>query len=619
MHSETLLTCLMFFFAHKASCSCYFPVEVQGEFLTQSMVDQEIAYSTVSILYNSIPGWGECHSRHGARILLEDETVNGETCFKCVRLAARSKNVIQIHTRDLYQCFSSEQEALSSCPSVNDVIERKVKEIMLFKTRGFYGESAISEVLCPIHGKWRFTYTNRGDEDSSCASPASRAGNCPTGYKFDLQFRGCSFPNKDMHFKCIGNWQGDDGQQYLALLDTKLPQLGEELKPRYRCGIFKSDLSRGYTWLALSNDSTCTHQLFSHSAGYETLQLHSLKQPQRVSRSYSLPKWAQGEWGSVSIHGGHLIYKSEEQFTTYSAATISSPRPNSYLVRLKTSCGHATYACIELEQRTENIIELRIGEQGKSSHQELCNPDKFVDKEWITLGRNNVRSTCPLVGEYSGALPDAEGLCARSVTSCDHPDQMSYQVYSCSNTTEVFEDRSYHCYGGFQEGGLVYTVVKRLDLPHRECFVGVRTDDGGSKITEAGASCGRNKDPATDGMLLSFNSANCVEWKWEEVTTVVTLEDNNETLNERMTIRPEMAIEPATTKLPVVLKEFDNQITHTNLEPDETKNATNQVMNENIKRVNSSSKGAPLSSAQILHSIVILSCFWTNFRFSILI
>ena len=41
------------------------------------------------------------------------------------------------------------------------------------------------------------------------------------------------------------------------------------------------------------------------------------------------------------------------------------------------------------------------------------------------------------------------------------------QVYNCENRTEVYEDRSYRCYGVFSEAGLVYTVVQRLDLPHR--------------------------------------------------------------------------------------------------------------------------------------------------------
>ena len=44
---------------------------------------------------------------------------------------------------------------------------------------------------------------------------------------------------------------------------------------------------------------------------------------------------------------------------------------------------------------------------------------------------------------------------------------MSYQVYNCVNTTEIYEDRLYRCYGVFQEQGLVYTAVRRLDLPRK--------------------------------------------------------------------------------------------------------------------------------------------------------
>ena len=51
----------------------------------------------------------------------------------------------------------------------------------------------------------------------------------------------------------------------------------------------------------------------------------------------------------------------------------------------------------------------------------------------------------------------------RSVTLCSRPDLMRYQVYSCANTSEVYEDRLYRCYGVFQELGLTYTAVRRLD------------------------------------------------------------------------------------------------------------------------------------------------------------
>jgi hypothetical protein len=85
------------------------------------------------------------------------------------------------------------------------------------------------------------------------------------------------------------------------------------------------------------------------------LQLHSMKQPIRASCSYFLPKWAQGMWESVSLKGGQVIYTSDKEFTSYSAETILSPNSNRYPVRLKTSCGHAAYACLPLN-RDQTIL-----------------------------------------------------------------------------------------------------------------------------------------------------------------------------------------------------------------------------------------------------------------------
>ena len=53
----------------------------------------------------------------------------------------------------------------------------------------------------------------------------------------EIDFQGCSFPSREMHYKCLGSWKAADGQNYLALMDTELPQLGEEIRPRYRCGV----------------------------------------------------------------------------------------------------------------------------------------------------------------------------------------------------------------------------------------------------------------------------------------------------------------------------------------------------------------------------------------------
>ncbi len=42
-----------------------------------------------------------------------------------------------------------------------------------------------------------------------------------------------------MNFQCLASWPGENGETYLSLLNTKLPQLGEEPRPRYRCAVSK--------------------------------------------------------------------------------------------------------------------------------------------------------------------------------------------------------------------------------------------------------------------------------------------------------------------------------------------------------------------------------------------
>jgi len=517
----------------KASGGCYFPVDVQGEYVTQSMIDSEIAYTSVTITYDSIPGWGRCFSRLGARghnHVLQDVTVNGDSCYKCVKIQVRSPNVVQVHTLDsVYQCHTSPEEARRGCPSKSDIRDNTAREVMLYKTRGYYGaRDNFVPVLCPIFGTWRFSYTDTSDTSLSCSNPASRASNCHSGYKLELQFKGCNYPDHQLQFKCLGSWTGEDGQEYVSLLDTKLVQLDEAPHPRYRCGIYKHDTRLGVTWLSLSNDSTCLNQLWSHNKGHQTIQLHNLKPSSRVERrcnigGYTLPKWSQGNWGEARVQAGNMIYRDNVNFVQYELTAVSGTgNPGRFLVKVEAGqCGaHSGYACLAMERRNDNVMEMMLGHVvSRYEHGDmLCSSsESFAGKHWTTLTRlghaalrgNN---TCPLVGQYSGTLPDGEGLCARSTTLCNKPDMMRYEVYNCNNITEVYEERLYRCYGVFQENGLTYTAVRRLDLPNKECFVGITVmneTEKVHKIIEAGTDCGRGKDPEATGMVLKFKSDHC--------------------------------------------------------------------------------------------------------------
>ena len=484
-------------------CECYFPVEMQGEFTTQWKNAHEITYTSLSLTYNSVPGWGTCHSRYRENIILRDTEMAGGDCFRCIRIVQRSANVNQVHARDLNRCFATEEEALEDCPQQHEVRDRRVEEIMLYKTRGFYGEPAVSQVHCPFSGNWKFSYSSSNGRLSSCSSEISEAGGCPGEFMIDLKFRDCDFPDFDMSFQCLGHWTGEDGLQYLSLLDMKLPQLGEEPRPRYRCAVYQSDVNTGVIQMALSNDSTCVNQLDSHVAGYETLKLEDKKRnSESLDATERFPAWAQGDWGKVSIHGSDLSFRNTEELTTYHARALISPAPDKYVVRIATACGELGYACIAFKHRTANILELKIGKVDSTVDLSLCMEDNMENFPWSTVAKEKEMTPCPLSGTFAGVVPDAEGLCARSSTSCSRPDLMEYQVYNCENTTEVYEDRLYQCYGQFLDGGLTYTYTRRLDIPIQECFVGT-TVGPAHYIMEAGAHCQRGKQPSEHGMVMT--------------------------------------------------------------------------------------------------------------------
>ena len=485
------------------SQGCYFPVEMQGEFMTQWLGGGGISYTSLSILYNSIPGWGACHSRAGSRVVLRQ----GEHCFRCLSLVQRSPSVQQLHTREVGQCHPTEELALASCPSKEEVMRRQVTEMMLYKTRSFYGEAAAGGQHCPITG--RHTVEEKCQERGR--GGGGETGGCPSESRLSLRLEGCS-TNKErrMELQCLGHWRGEDGQQYLALLDTELPQLGEEPRPRYRCAIYhrQGDLTN----LALSNDSTCVHQLERHNKGSEVFTLRREERRRPRSRGQRLPGWAQGAWEEVVVEGAGLSYREQQLKRTVHLRALARPATSRFVVSLETDCGEVEgYTCLDLQQRTSSVMEFRVGEVVSSVREAAVLCAMEISAPWLTVGRPGQGEACPLPGTFTGTIPDSgNGLCATSTTSCTSPDTMTYTVFSCSNRTEVYEERQYQCRGQFVEAGLTYTLTKRLDLPLQECFVGVAGEEGAShRVMEAGSHCRRGHLPALKGMLMERVENEC--------------------------------------------------------------------------------------------------------------
>ena len=494
---------------------CYFPAAYQGVYETQAVGvgSSGISYSTISVLYDSIPVWGYCYRRVGSNVILKEDS-GGVTCFRCFHLSLRSSNVLQMHTRDLNKCFTTEEAALATCVSQEDVMASagQISEVIMFRTKGFLGEPAVSPTFCPINGAYTFTYSiNDGTETSlECDTPVSEISDCPFGFGFNLQFKQCSFGQMELSFHCLGDWEGRRGERFVALMDTGAA-LSDD-RPRYRCALYKEDPATGKVSMALSSDSTCVSQLYSSSSGYETLMLQPAADQgawsQDLPASCDFPDWVQGQWEHLDFAGDTLVYKDHRNFKTYTGKCVpGASNPERFLVYTRSQCGDEVYKCVWIKQRGLNTIEIQMSlfDSAGSADPSLCRDENFLERAWTTQGRARIEEKAPYMftGEYTGVIPDTDGLCAKLYSDCNNPEIMFYTIFNCFNRSEVFEEREYECLGQWVEDGVIYTYTERRDMEGHECFVGSTTRAGEIYLKEAGHNCERGQQPARDGMRMS--------------------------------------------------------------------------------------------------------------------
>ena len=76
-------------------------------------------------------------------------------------------------------------------------------------------------------------------------------------------------------------------------------------------------------------------------------------------------------------------------------------------------------------------------------NESLCAEENFLDRAWVTQGRSEVSDPTPypITGEYTGSIPDTEGLCAKLYSDCNNPEIMFYTIFNCFKHSEVYEGK----------------------------------------------------------------------------------------------------------------------------------------------------------------------------------
>eukprot|EP00090_Calanus_glacialis_P003317 TRINITY_DN12452_c1_g1_i4.p1 TRINITY_DN12452_c1_g1~~TRINITY_DN12452_c1_g1_i4.p1 ORF type:complete len:137 (-),score=27.47 TRINITY_DN12452_c1_g1_i4:130-540(-) len=134
-------------------------------------------------------------------------------------------------------------------------------------------------------------------------------------------------------------------------------------------------------------------------------------------------------------------------------------------------------------------------------------------------------------------------------------------------------------------------------------------------ITEAGTSCGRDKEPGKSGMLLSYRSELCVDWQWEKVNKELfkevidtDIEKSNTKPRPNVTMR---VILETTTKDSMLIKEVNDDITQIPKEITEYKtlNKHKTVIKKTIEKVKSVSNATQVNYNLALLVISVLKLF----------
>ncbi|CRK99969.1 CLUMA_CG013264, isoform A [Clunio marinus] len=525
LSSYSFMTKFLFVFSlsqlyHKVSSNCLFPPEFEGRYIIQNaLVNSDvIQYSTINITADYIYPYGQCFSRNESNVIVmlgSEESA----CYRCFSLRMVSRNVILlIHNEIDINSKCSSSADIVKCPEevkLNDEqhYTQDFHSIILYRTSERDGPRR--NEFCPFDffdGDIKFDYYL--NEKKLCNGLQSTLSQCPSGSSLNIRFKGCEDHSLNIaNYECIGHWNALN-KHYLAFIDWI-----NGTEPRYKCSTYyyENDEKTKIT-LTINNDcsslSTRT-ELSRNNNNQQIFKIEMKKENHKFLSETDFPVWLHGQWQFLNVLKNELVFRDQSSFKSYSMTLMNQLSKEKFIVLSRSQCGEESFKCLWIRKLDENILEFQVSSESskKLTSDILCNDEFFDNSRWITqsrTGKDVVKTSCPIEGEYFGQLPDALSFCAVMKSNCNSPDIMYFQIGIC-DTDEIFEKRVYQCLGQWttqshdKKNSTVYTLTKRIDevVNTYECFVGIMAGEKQFIIREAGENCYKMLDPYDYGMLMN--------------------------------------------------------------------------------------------------------------------
>jgi len=331
-------------------------------------------------------------------------------CFRCLSIHQKHANVLQYkESRCMLEYHSRNYHELCWSISVDEPLKT------MFRVNG-------EGVPCPITGTFSFSYS-RGH--GLCSYPLSSLHQCADKSQLVLSYQACvDIKGSQSHTEqaqCIGEWKEGSTYYFAAVMNsTHVSRYDRE--DSFRCFVYKQ-IHNGYL-ISQSAEAKCN--LHTATEGYRTMTLTKLKQDDsscqfpawftQHRRYHSLASSSSRAPTAYSVNQAEnviSIQPYEEAFQS-SEGNLKSTRfeciSEKYLdnntarftVQSVQSCQQATFHCVHIWKRTNNVMEIKIG-KAAPNNEDACHEQLFFDDSVPTHTITSAHlhsSTCPLTGNF---------------------------------------------------------------------------------------------------------------------------------------------------------------------------------------------------------------------------
>lgn len=238
--------------------------------------------------------------------------------------------------------------------------------------------------------------------------------------------------NENVDFKCLGTVKHTNANEIMFLYQKSMIRLIEY-------GVKENELTmNSFTVKPSSSSNLELEPINLHLFGMKLNETRNCKFGDELNGMWN-QMWSNNDFFVMDDEiGGHNLRQWEcVKKKKFNNGNLAS---STYLITSIDCNNQLIERCLTVKKHL-NLLEVAFSESNSQQIDECMTAD--YSSRWQTKVLADAKAIeCPINGTFYGVLPDADNqLCAKLASDCYLPGQMLYQIYSCSNSNEIYEGK----------------------------------------------------------------------------------------------------------------------------------------------------------------------------------